>query len=79
MVIDVGAAWNVVCSPDGRRLATGDLDTARVWDASNGQEFVTVIVGSWVWGVAFSPDGRRLATASEDYCTAQIWVLGDGE
>jgi WD40 repeat protein len=67
-------------SPDGKRLATASADdTARVWDATSGQELL-VLRGhsSLVAAVAFSPDGTRLATASWDK-TAKVWDASNGQ
>jgi CHAT domain/WD domain, G-beta repeat len=70
-----GGVGGVVFSPDGTRLATAsDDNTARIWDATTGQELTRVSHEGRVVGVAFSPDGTRLATASTDK-TARIWNL----
>jgi WD40 repeat protein len=68
--------WGVAFSPDGTRLATASSDTtARIWDASSGQELLTLRGhADRVTGMAFSPDGKRLATASKDG-TVQIYAL----
>jgi WD40 repeat protein len=61
-------------SPDGWRIVAASEDkTARIWDASSGQE-IRVLRGheGEVTSAAFSPDGRRIVTASEDK-TARIW------
>jgi hypothetical protein len=63
-----------VFSPDDRRVATASEDkTARIWDATNGQQ-LAVIVGHTdaVGTVAFSPNGAQLVTASDDK-TARVW------
>ena len=51
-------------SPDGRRLASASNDqTVKLWDASTGQELLTLKGHTdRVDSVAFSPDGRRLAS-----------------
>jgi WD40 repeat protein len=81
----------VAFSPDGHRLATTSADkNARIWDATSGQECLSVThkgVRSNARGrppnvhgrtVAFSPDGYRLATASDDH-TARIWDTTNGQ
>ncbi|MGH3837860.1 MAG: CHAT domain-containing protein, partial [Pseudonocardiaceae bacterium] len=85
-------AFNAVAfSPDGHRLATASADkNARIWDATSGQESLSVTHKGVRYNargrpanvrgraVAFSPDGRRLATASDDH-TAQVWDVGNGQ
>ena len=75
-----GSIESVAFSPDGQRIATASWDnTARIWDAKNGQELQTLKghTGT-VYGVAFSLDGQRIATASADY-TARIWDAKSGQ
>jgi WD40 repeat protein len=60
-----GQVFSLALSPDGKRLATGHLDGAYVWDAGTGQHLLTIqrdegdTAGTST--VAFSPDGKRLA------------------
>ncbi len=51
----------VAFSKDGKRIVSGSLDrTAKVWDATSGQEIVTFKGHSnAVTDVAFSPNGNR--------------------
>ena len=70
---------SVAYSPDGTRIATASLDgTARIWDASTGQELHTLAGHGPVRGIAFSPDGRRTATAGDDG-TVRIWASETGD
>jgi WD40 repeat protein len=80
---------HVVWSPDGTRIVTAVCDasdnhgclasTARVWDATSGEE-LAVLTGHTddVQHVAWSPDGMRIVTASADG-TARVWDAASGE
>jgi WD40 repeat protein len=72
----LGVVSEVAFSPDGKRLATASFDkTVKVWDATTGQELLTLRGHSdLVNSVVFSPDGKRLASASPDG-TVQIYAI----
>ena len=67
-------------SPDGLHIASASIDkTIKVWDASTGQEFLTLKGHSnIVKSVVFSPDSQRLASASFDQ-TVKIWDVWTGQ
>jgi len=46
--------------------------TARIWDATTGQQLMAVVLSDLVETASFSPDGQRIVTASDDK-TAGIW------
>ena len=66
------AVSSVAFSPDGKTLATGDLDgMAKVWNLATGQQIRSLANGhdlifpqraQSIFSVAFSPDGKTLAT-----------------
>src|SRR5262249_31413937 len=57
---------SMVFSPDGKRLAGGDMfyKTVKVWDAQTGEELFAFKAD--VQSMAFSPDGHRLVSSSND-------------
>ena len=62
-------------SPDGTRIVTASADnTARVWDASDGEGGRRSSRGheDFVNSVAFSPDGTHIVTGSSDK-TVRVW------
>ena len=69
----------VVWSPDGRHILTGSGDgTARVWDATTGDNTLTLTLTDWVRAVVWSPDGRHILTGSGDG-TARVWDATTGD
>ena len=68
-------AW----SPDGTHILTGSSDgTARIWDATTGDNTLTLTHSYWIGAVAWSPDGTHILTGSKDG-TARIWESTTGE
>ena len=74
-----GEVSAVAWSPDGHHILTGSEDgTARIWDATTGENTLTLTHTDWVMAVAWSPDGHHILTGSEDG-TARIWDATTGE
>ncbi|MBW4575438.1 MAG: NACHT domain-containing protein [Aphanothece sp. CMT-3BRIN-NPC111] len=71
---------SVAISPDGKLLATGDLNgEICLWQVATGQQLLTLKGHtSWVWSVAFSPQGNILASGSFDQ-SVRLWDVGTGE
>ncbi len=69
---------DVAFSPDGRYIVTASWDdSARVWDASTGEEAARLLHERDVRAICFSTDGQRVATASYDG-TAGVWDSATG-
>ena len=67
---------SVAFSPDGRYIATGDIDgDVGFWEVGNDEAIDYVNLGGEVQGVAFSPDGRYLAAEGNDG-NVIVWALG---
>ena len=74
-----GEVSAVAWSPDGHHILTGSPDgTARIWDATTGENTLTLTHTDWVMAVAWSPDGHHILTGSPDG-TARIWDATTGE
>ena len=70
---------SVAWSPDGHHILTGSKDgTARIWDATTGDNTLTLTTNSVIEAVAWSPDGHHILTASEDGA-ACIWDATTGD
>src|SRR5438876_627792 len=70
-LLSLKGAFDIVAfSPDGKRLASGSGQEAKVWDAQTGQVLRTLKGGGNI--VVFSPDGQRLASNSWDN-TVKVW------
>eukprot|EP00088_Acartia_fossae_P010306 TRINITY_DN15129_c0_g1_i1.p1 TRINITY_DN15129_c0_g1~~TRINITY_DN15129_c0_g1_i1.p1 ORF type:complete len:329 (-),score=45.09 TRINITY_DN15129_c0_g1_i1:185-1171(-) len=62
-----GAVWGVDINKDASKAATGAADfSAKVWDASTGEEELSLQHKHIVKSVHFSSDGAALATGSND-------------
>jgi WD40 repeat protein len=68
----------VAVSPDGKYVAVGSGNTARVCSRSSGKIFWGSTGASKLGALAFSPDGRYLATGSSD-TTVRTFKVNTGE
>ena len=77
---------SVAFSPDGRTLASGDIDNiVRLWDVETGRSLHELIGHtdgsrhtSGIFSVLFSPDGRTLASGGDDD-TIRLWNVNTGK
>ncbi|MGD2182528.1 NB-ARC domain-containing protein [Lusitaniella coriacea] len=76
----LGIPLSLTFSPDGKHLATGDVNgEILLWQATDGKKLLTCQGHTrWVWSVAFSPDGKTLASGSEDG-SIRLWDAQTGE
>ncbi|WP_066424077.1 NB-ARC domain-containing protein [Anabaena sp. 4-3] len=70
---------SIAFSPDGRLLATGDVNgEIYLWQITDGQPILNCQGhAGWVHSIAFSPDGKTLCSASSDH-TIKLWDVWDG-
>ncbi len=69
-------AWSIDISPDGKRLASGDFATVRLWNLDN-PDMSSVILGrhdAEVTRVRFSRDGKQVASTSMDH-SVRLWNI----
>jgi len=67
-------------SLDGSMVATTSYDgTARVWDASTGEEILVLQHRGLTSGPEFNPDGTMLAVADHGASVGRIWDVATGE
>jgi WD40 repeat protein len=68
---------SLAASPDGRRIAGGDMDGhILVWEVASGRLLTTWDAHAFtVWSLAFSPDGTLLASGGFDG-TVRLWDTG---
>jgi WD40 repeat protein len=66
-------------SPDGKLLATGDVNgEIYLWDIATGEPILCCRGhAGWVHGITFSHDGKMLGSASSDL-TVKLWDTFDG-
>jgi WD40 repeat protein len=80
LLFTVPSTGGVAFSPDGKLIATTDLDnTAKIREARTGKELLTLSGHTGpVTNLDFSPNSKRLVTTSLDG-TAKIWDTVTGE
>jgi WD40 repeat protein len=69
----------VAYSPDGSKLAAGNMDgTLFLWDAAGGKLLREIKGPEGVMAIAFSPDGQRLAEGGWDDLN-RVWSVATGQ
>jgi WD40 repeat protein/transcriptional regulator with XRE-family HTH domain len=74
------AILSIAFSPDGKFLATGDMNAEiRLYQVADWKQLFTCKGHTdWVISIAFSPDSRILASGSDDQ-TIKLWNITTGE
>jgi len=76
---DQEPARSPALSPDGRRVALLQRDSARIWDVASGEAVSPPLRHAGeIERAAFSPDGRRVVTTGADG-TACVWDAASGK
>lgn len=75
----LGQILSVAFSPDGKLLATGDVNyDIHVWQVADGKQLLTRKANQgWVWSMTFSPDGRLLASSANQM--VNLWDVQTGQ
>jgi WD40 repeat protein len=81
------AAFNLVFSSDGKRLASSSGDFAFVWDVATGRQLLkathvasseTLTPMQWIYNVAVTSDGKLMAYAARGDSVAHVWNVETG-
>jgi hypothetical protein len=71
--------FEVVFSPDGKRLATASDDgSIRIWNAASGETQVTFTPGAAAYHLTFGTDGKTLTTTEADG-RIKVWDAATGK
>ena len=75
----VGRTTCLAFSEDGNRLAASDEQSMRVWNASNGQELISIkgFRGQFTC-LGISKDGKRVAATGRGQ-SVSVWDVATGE
>jgi RNA polymerase sigma factor (sigma-70 family) len=71
----------VAFSPDGKTLASAEVETIYLWDVATGKEIRRIEKSGWIkHRLAFSPDGKTLAsTAPGNETVIRLWDVATGK
>ena len=77
---DLGSVLSVALSPQGDRLAAGDMKGyVHLWDLHTGQKQLSLQAHrNWVRSITFSPSGAQLASAGFDN-VIHLWDIEQGQ